>query len=117
MNKMEAAKVLLKFGADLGMSVERSLADGKLDLADSANFFPVLMNIGNVIEASKIAPKALGEYTSAEVAELSDYLDVTLDLANDKLESLIEKSFLMVTSVMELVNLAKNLKKVATPVA
>ena len=84
---------------------------------DAGNFFPVLTSIGSVVEAAKIAPKAFSEFTAEEVAELSAYLDSELNLANDKLEALIEKSFAAVAVVLDLVHLASSLKKVAAPVA
>lgn len=115
MDRISAAKVLLKFGADLGMDIEKSLADGKLDVSDAVNFFPVLTSIGSVVEAAKIAPKAFSEFTVEEIAELSSYLDAELNLANDKLEMLIEKSFMVVAGILELVHLASSLKKVAAP--
>ena len=117
MDKMQAAKVLVKFGAELGMDIEKSLDDGKLDAGDAVRFFPVLTQIGDVVEAIKVAPKSFSEFTTEEKAELSAYLDSELDLVNDNLEHLIEKSLVVVAGIMELVHLAGTLKKVAAPVA
>lgn len=117
MTKVEAAKVLVKFGAELGMDIEKSLADGHLDAADAVRFFPILTSIGDVVAAAKDASFKMADYTADELKQINDELCADLNLDNKALEAVIEKSFLVVESILELVTLSKSLKKVAAPAA
>lgn len=111
MENLAALKVIAAFGANLGEEIESALSDGKLDLADAPKFFPSLMGISNLIEAVKAKP-SFGALTEAELVDLKTFFAAELNLANDKLELVIESSIAVAVSIVGIISMAKALKKV-----
>lgn len=109
MENLAALKVIASFGATLGEEIEASLADGKLDISDAPKFFPSLMAIGGVVEAVKAKP-SLDGLSVEERAELEAFIKSDLDLANDKLELVIESSLSLALAAVGVIEMVKQLK-------
>lgn len=105
-------KVCVKFGIDLGEAVDASLPGG-LTVADVPNFFKPLMEISSAITAAKQVPAELKDLDTEEAAELSAYVTTELHIADAKVEEVIKKSFAVVVSVLEIVEVMKAAKVVA----
>ena len=111
MENLAALKAIAHFGATLGEEIEASMADGKLDISDAPKFFPSLMGISEVVEAVKAKP-SLAACSESDLVELKNYIAADLDLANDKLELIIESSMAVAVSIVGVIEMAKALKKV-----
>jgi hypothetical protein len=106
-DKMEELKKVVKFGIELGEAIEASLEDGKLGLEDFAILIKPLMGAPAALAGAKAAVEQIKNLDSAKVAELHQFIEVELDLKNDKVEAVIEKSVKAVEMIFDLVELFK----------
>jgi hypothetical protein len=107
---IENLKKAVKFGIDMGEALDASMADGKFDLTDSANFFRPLMELPSVVAAGKLALPEFKDMDALEAKELSDYVATELNITNDKVEMVIEKSFAVVVAMYEIYTSVKSVK-------
>lgn len=108
-------KEMLKFLVLLGMAVDKSLEDKKLDLADAPNLLPAMLAAGPAFSNVSLVPKELGELDAAEKQELVEYFAKEFDLKDDKIEMLVEKGLKLGLLVYEFVVELKGSKSEAQP--
>lgn len=78
-NTKEVIVLVLKSGE----AVKKSLADGKFDVADTTNFFPVITLIQPALEGATLIPSEIKDIDSQEAQELVDLVAADLGvLAN-----------------------------------
>lgn len=80
-----------KFGVGLGMQIEKALADGKFTWTDLPGFVDELLEIPGIVNNREAIVAEFKDLTIDERAELLAYLKQEFDLADDVLESKIEK--------------------------
>ena len=104
---MEDLKKVVKFGIELGESIEASLEDGKLGIEDFGTLIKPLMGAPAALASAKAAVEQIKTLDSTQMAELCSYVEVELDLKNDKIEAVIEKSVKAVEMIFDLVEMFK----------
>ena len=104
---MEDLKKVLKFGIELGESLEMALDDGKLGVEDFATLIKPLMGAPSAMSSIKAAVEEIKHLDAVKMDELQKYVEQELDLKNDKIEAVIEKSVKAVEMLFELVELFK----------
>lgn len=105
---MEKLKTIIKFKMDFGMAVDKALANGKLELADTGLFFGVLMGIKDVMDAGSMGLKHLKQLDAAEAQELKDFVKAHLDLRDEDLEGFINDAFSMAMDIHQFVMIVRN---------
>ena len=96
-----ANKALLDFTIPMSMGIEKSLEDGVLELKDSLNFISVIPTIPGVIGALPNLFKEWADLSEDEQKVLFGYAQAKFDLANDKLEMIVENGYNMALSLIK----------------
>jgi hypothetical protein len=107
---LKETKEAVAFGIALGEAVDVSLADGKIGLDDAMNFYNAVLKAGDAFSDIGLVAKELGDLDAAERQELQDFVEAEFDIANDKLEEVIECALETVLQVYELVEKFKGMK-------
>lgn len=105
---MESSKTVVKFAVTLANSVDKVLADGKVDVLDVSHLMAPLLQIGAFASAFKKAKEDFKSATPEEKAELIAQVKADLELASEKTEQIIERSLDLSVAVAELVKLIKS---------
>lgn len=100
---LKETKEVVKFAIDLGESFDKALADGKMTFEDAVYFFNALMGAGPAFSDISIVPKELADMDATERAELVRYVEVELDIVNDKVEITIEKALATAMAIYEII--------------
>lgn len=104
---MESSKKVVKFAVSLANSVDKVLADNKVDMLDIPHVMAPLMQVGAFASALKDAKEEFKSATPEEKAELIAQVKEELDLKSERTEEIVEKSLDLAMSVAELVKLVK----------
>jgi hypothetical protein len=103
--EVQDLKTVVKFGITLGESLEKALADKKVDISDIALLMSPLMQVGGAVEAlGKIKVK---EVTKEQMTELVAFVKEELELDHEQVEAVIEAALDLVVNVLAFVQLAK----------
>lgn len=106
---IKETKELVKFGISLGEAIDKSLPGG-IGLEDAMNFYNAVTTASDAFDNVKQVPKELGDLDQAERDELYAYVEAEFDIANDKLESVIEEALKTALQVYKLVESVKGMK-------
>ena len=106
---IENLKKLVVFLAVLGNAADASTKNG-LGLDDVAHFMPVFLKAPGAFDGIDAAKLELKDLDNAEIAELNQAVAETLNLADDKVESIVEKSLSAAVSIYGIVQEVKALK-------
>ena len=101
-------KEAIKFVIDLGEAVEIAMADKKFDMSELTLLIGPLMELGPAFEG---LDKIDGNFSAEELNEIKTYIDKELDLANDKVEEVIEETVGVIANVFSYVRFLINAKK------
>jgi hypothetical protein len=104
---MESSKKVVKFAVTFANSVDKVLADNKVDLLDIPYVMAPLMQVGSFAAALKDAKEEFKSATPEEKAELIAQVKEELDLRSDRTEEIVEKSLDLAVAVAEIVKLVK----------
>ena len=104
---MESSKTVVKFAVTFANSVDKVLADNKVDLLDIPHVMAPLMQVGSFASALKNVKEEFASATAEEKAELIAQVKEDLDLKSDKTEEIIEKSLDLAVAVAEIAKLIK----------
>ena len=104
---IKETKELVAFGINLGEALDKSLSDGSFTFEDLTHFFAAFSSAGIALEDIGKVPKEIADLDTAEMVELNQYVADEFDIANDKLEAVIEKSLSAVFIIYELILLFK----------
>lgn len=107
---IENLKKALHVGIAVGMTTAGALEDKKITLAEAFSFVPHLMEIPNVVSALPQIKAEIADLDADERTALNDYIQRTFDIANDKLEAVIEKGIAIVISLLDFASLYKQMK-------
>ncbi len=106
---IENLKVAIVSAINLGEKIEKNLADdGKISLAEALKIGAG--SFGGVIKVIKSGNQIKAEVKdldSSEIKELRDLIKEELDLENDKIEIVIEKSIDFLVGLEELIAVIK----------
>lgn len=101
-------KELLDFGLSLGMAVDKSYAnDGKITLIDAALLLTPAMKAPAAFSGLDIALLELKDLDDAEKQELQEHVKASFDIADDKLEAIVEGALSVAISVAKVLALLK----------
>jgi len=92
MKGVKELKEFIVFLASLGTAADKAQADGKLDVADLGLFMPALMKAPEALMGLDEAKLEAKDLSQEEMQELSAAISQELDLRDDVVEGLIEKS-------------------------
>jgi hypothetical protein len=104
---MESSKAVVKFAVTLANSVDKVLADNKVDLMDIPHVMAPLMQVGAFAGALKTAKDEFKAATPEQKAELIAQVKTELDLKSDRTEEIVEKSLDLAVAVADIVKLIK----------
>jgi len=94
---------VIDFAVALGQSVEKAKLDGKIDVTDIAYFMDPLMKLVPAVENIKAVKEEMLNASAEAKQELVAHFKAKLDIADDKLEMVIEESFALAIAVSNLV--------------
>lgn len=101
-------KELLAFVLSLGMAVDKSLAnDGKITLLDAANLLDPAMKAPAAFAGLDIALLELQDLSDDEKKELQEFVQASFDIADDKLEAVVEGALGVAISVAKVLAMLK----------
>jgi hypothetical protein len=103
MSDIVQTKELVHFGLSAGVAVAKALEDGKLSVIDVIKFLPVLKAAKEAFQGLDQIPAELGDLSDVEKAELVDMVKADFDLADDKVEAMIEAGFEVALNVLQIV--------------
>ncbi len=104
---MESSKTVVKFAVTLANSVDKVLADNKVDITDITHVMAPLMQVGPFAGALKQAVAEFKAADAAQKAELIALVKQDLDLKSDRTEEIVEKSLDLAVAVVEITKLIK----------
>lgn len=104
---MESSKTVVKFAVTLANSVDKILADNKVDLLDIPHVMAPLMQVGAFASALKTAKDEFKAATPEQKAELIAAVKADLDLKSERTEEIVERSLDLAVAVAEIVKLIK----------
>lgn len=104
---MESSKIVVKFAVTLANSVDKVLADNKVDMMDIPHIMAPLMQVGPAVAALKQAKEEYKNASPEGKAQLVAAVKANLDLKSDRTEEIIERSMDLAVSIAELVKLIK----------
>jgi len=104
---MESSKTVVKFAVTLANSVDKILADNKVDILDIPHVMAPLMQVGPFAGALKTAKEEFKAATPEQKLELIAQVKADLDLKSDRTEEIIEKALDLSVAVADLVKLIK----------
>ena len=104
---MESSKTIVKFAVTLANSIDKVLADNKVDLLDIPHLMAPLMQVGPAVAAIKTAKEEFKSATPEQKAELIAAVKTDLDLKSDRTEEIVERSLDLAVAITELVKLIK----------
>jgi hypothetical protein len=107
---IENLKKAVKFAIDLGEQFATSLADG-FQWTDSFSFVDELIQVPGLLKSGKDVVAELKDLDATERQELYDYIKEEFDIADDKVEDVVEQALATAVSVLLLVDKVKALKK------
>ncbi len=102
---IEEIKKAVKEVIDIGMAVVKAADDGKINFAEG---FGIAWELKDLYKIYNNFPQIKAEFEdlgSEDRAELLAFVAEEFELENDKSEQIIEKSFAMLLSIIELVKL------------
>lgn len=105
---IESLKTVAKFGIELGEKAADALADGKVSATEAFGFLPTLMAIPGILAQKDDVVAEFKDLTSEERSELNAFIAAEFDIANDALESKIEKGLSAVVAILDLVSAFQN---------
>lgn len=88
----QALKDVLALPLSLHMAVDKAQADGKIDLQDVAFLLDPAMKVGAFIAGLSKVPGELADLSDAERADVHAWAKSTYDLADDKVEAMVESA-------------------------
>ena len=100
-------KEIVKFAIEMGEAVDKALVDKKFDVSELGLLIAPLMQIGPAFEGLDKVGGEIKDLSEAEMAELVAYVKDELDLENDKIETIVEKSIEVGSCIYSLVKLFK----------
>lgn len=108
---IKETKEMVAFGIAVGEAIDQSLADnGKIGLEDAMKFYNAVLAAGSAFDNAGLIAKEVKDMDQAERDELYAYVEAEFDIANDKLEEVIEVALATALQVYKLVETIKGLK-------
>lgn len=104
---MESSKTVVKFAVTFANSVDKVLADNKVDMLDIPHVMAPLMQVGSFAGALKTAKEEFKSATPEQKAELIAQVKAELDLKSERTEEIVEKSLDLAVAVADIVKLIK----------
>ena len=104
---MKASKELVKFVIDIGMAVDKSLADGKIDMADVGNFMIALQSAGPAIADAKAALEFFKAPTVEAIEEMKAFIGQELQLQDAHLDGVVKHAITIICGLLEMLVMIK----------
>lgn len=100
-------KAALQFAITLGKGISETFKDGFQPLTDTLKLLPTLMQLSPIIENKAQLVEEFKDLTDEEREEIKKWAKENFDIADDRLEAIIEKSAGLVLEVMGLIDAFK----------
>lgn len=104
---IKETKEIVKFGIDMGEAFDKAFSDGKFGVEDLSHFFTAFLSASDAFEGIGLVPNEIKDMSPEELLELKAYIVEEFDIANDKLEEVIEKSLSIALAIYEMIMLFK----------
>lgn len=98
---IETLKLVAKVGITLGNDLGKDLEDGKISLIEGLGLLPDVMAVSGVLGKGADIKNEFNDLSTAERAELNQYIDDTFDIPNDELELKIEKGVGVIVAIVD----------------
>lgn len=96
---IQETKELFLFGASFGNALGKSLADGKFNLSDIANFIDPATKIPAAFKGIGQVDNELADLDEAEKLELIEYAKTEFDIPDEDAEVFVEDSLELAFSI------------------
>lgn len=107
-SKVKELKELVSFGLAFGMAIDKSLADdGKITFGDVGNLIAPIMQAPAAFGGAQIALVELKALDEDGKKELNEFVKAEFNIADDKVEAIIEEAINMAVSGARIVALMK----------
>lgn len=107
---IEKLTSLIVLGAAIGMKAADALEDKKISLQEAFGFLPDLMAIPGIINDFPAIKQEIADLDADERAQIGKVLADKFDIANDKLEAVIEGGARLGLALLDEIALFKALK-------
>lgn len=107
---IEKITALVVLGAAIGMKAADALEDKKITLPEAFGFLPDLMAIPGIINDFPAIKQEIADLDPNERAEIAKVLQDKFDIANDKLEAVIEGGVRLALALLDEIALFKGLR-------
>lgn len=106
---IENLKVAVLASVNFAEAIDKKMDDGKITLLEALSAgVGSFGDIVKVIKSGKAIAEEFKDLDSDERTELSEYVAEELDLSNDKVEAIVEKSVSFLLSIDEMIELIKD---------
>ena len=103
-------KKAVRFATSVGNEFQNALADGKFSATEAFNFIDEVAQLPEIINSRAEIVAEAKDIDSAEGQELRQYVRTELNIANEKVEDVIDSAINWVLATAQLVVVAKSLK-------
>ena len=103
-------KKCVRFATSVGNEFQNSLADGKFSGIEAFNFIDEVAQLPEIINNRAEIVAEAKDIDSVEGQELREYVRTELNIANEKVEDVIDSAINWVLATAQLVVLSKSLK-------
>lgn len=104
-NNVKKAALL---GVKLGMQIEKTFADGRLKLEELPDFIDELLLIPEVVQDAQLIADEFLSMTLEERQEVLQYVEMELQLVNDRIEYIVEEGLGIIISIVKFVTMLRN---------
>lgn len=113
-SKVKELKELVAFGLSLGSAIDRSLSDdGKITFADAGNLIGPIMKAPAAFAGAEQALVELNALDEEGKKELNEFVKSEFDIADDRIEAIVEESVGVAVGAARIVALLKKPKPTA----
>jgi hypothetical protein len=110
---IKGLQALLQFGIDLGVALERSLADdGKITVTDMAKFLGTIADVPGVFGSISDVPAEITDLDGAEVASLQQYVRDNFNIPEANIKAVVDGALQLAVDVFALIGAIKGLSPV-----
>ena len=100
---IQETKDVVKLGIEIGEAFDRALDNGKLGIEDLSQFFGVFTSASAAFAGITKVPAEIKDLSAEEMEELKSFVETEFDIANDRLEEVIEKAIAAALRIYEII--------------
>ena len=100
---IENLKKSVKDVIEIGMTVAKATADGKINFSEGVQIAWETKDLYGIVNKWGEIKEEFNDLSEEEMEELKEYVETELEIDNDKVEVVIEKSFALLIAITDLI--------------